>query len=99
VFLISLKAGGTGLNLTGADTVIHFDPWWNPAVEDQATDRAYRIGQKKKVQVIKYVMKDSIEEKIYELQKRKKQLSDQLIQAGESFVTQLTMEEIKELFL
>lgn len=57
VFLISLKAGGTGLNLTGADTVIHFDPWWNPAVEDQATDRAYRIGQKKKVQVIKYVMK------------------------------------------
>lgn len=99
VFLISLKAGGTGLNLTGADTVIHFDPWWNPAVEDQATDRAYRIGQKKKVQVIKYVMKDSIEEKIYELQKRKKQLSDQLIQAGESFVTQLTMEEIKKLFL
>lgn len=99
VFLISLKAGGTGLNLTGADTVIHFDPWWNPAVEDQATDRTYRIGQKKKVQVIKYVMKDSIEEKIYELQKRKKQLSDQLIQAGESFVTQLTMEEIKELFL
>ena len=99
VFLISLKSGGTGLNLTGADTVIHFDPWWNPAVEDQATDRAYRIGQKKKVQVIKYVMKDSIEEKIYELQKRKKQLSDQLIQAGESFVTQLTMEEIKELFL
>lgn len=99
VFLISLKAGGTGLNLTGADTVIHFDPWWNPAVEDQATDRAYRIGQKKKVQVIKYVLKDSIEEKIYELQKRKKQLSDQLIQAGESFVTQLTMEEIKELFL
>ena len=99
VFLISLKAGGTGLNLTGADTVIHFDPWWNPAVEDQATDRAYRIGQKKKVQVIKYVMKDSIEEKIYELQKRKKQLSDQLIQAGESFVTQLTREEIKELFL
>ena len=58
VFLISLKAGGTGLNLTGADTVIHFDPWWNPAVEEQATDRAYRIGQKRKVQVIKYVMKD-----------------------------------------
>ena len=99
VFLISLQAGGTGLNLTAADTVIPFDQWWNPAVEDQATDRAYRIGQKKKVQVIKYVMKDSIEEKIYELQKRKKQLSDQLIQAGESFVTQLTMEEIKELFL
>ena len=99
VFLISLKAGGTGLNLTGADTVIHFDPWWNPAVEDQATDRAYRIGQKKKVQVIKYVMKDSIEEKIYELQKRKKHLSDQLIQAGESFVSCLTIEEIRDLFM
>lgn len=98
VFLISLKAGGTGLNLTGADTVIHFDPWWNPAVEEQATDRAYRIGQKKKVQVIKYVMKDSIEEKIYELQKRKKRLSDELIQAGESFMNQLTIQEIRELF-
>lgn len=98
VFLISLKAGGTGLNLTGADTVIHFDPWWNPAVEDQATDRAYRIGQKKKVQVIKYVMKDSIEEKIYELQKRKKFLSDSVIEAEEVFVNQLTKEEIMSLF-
>lgn len=98
VFLISLKAGGTGLNLTGADTVIHFDPWWNPAVEDQATDRAYRIGQKKKVQVIKYVMKNSIEEKIYELQKRKKQLSDQVIRTGEVFVNQLSEEELMELF-
>ncbi|MDO4167567.1 MAG: DEAD/DEAH box helicase [Eubacteriales bacterium] len=94
VFLVSLKAGGTGLNLTGADTVIHFDPWWNPAVEDQATDRAYRIGQKRKVQVIKYVMKDSIEEKIYELQKRKKNLSDRVIQSGEMFVNQLTSEEL-----
>lgn len=98
VFLISLKAGGTGLNLTGADTVIHFDPWWNPAVEDQATDRAYRIGQKRKVQVIKYVMKDSIEEKIYELQKQKKHLSDQIIQEGEYFVNKLSDEEIRELF-
>ncbi len=98
VFLISLKAGGTGLNLTGADTVIHFDPWWNPAVEDQATDRAYRIGQKKKVHVIKYVMKDSIEEKIYELQKRKKMLSDSVIEAEEVFVNQLTKEEILQLF-
>lgn len=99
VFLISLKAGGTGLNLTGADTVIHFDPWWNPAVEEQATDRAYRIGQKKKVQVIKYVMKDSIEEKIYELQKRKKLLSDSIIEADEVFVNQLTKEELMSLFL
>lgn len=98
VFLISLKAGGTGLNLTGADTVIHFDPWWNPAVEDQATDRAYRIGQKKKVHVIKYVMKDSIEEKIYELQKRKKILSDSVIEAEEVFLNKLTKEELMSLF-
>jgi len=96
--LISLKAGGTGLNLTGADTVIHFDPWWNPAVEEQATDRAYRIGQKRKVQVIKYVTKDSIEEKIYELQKRKKVLSDSVIEADELFVNNLTKDEILELF-
>lgn len=98
LFLISLKAGGTGLNLTGADTVIHFDPWWNPAVENQAADRAYRIGQKKKVNVIKYVMKDSIEEKIYELQKRKKLLSDSVIEAEEIFINQLTKEEIAGLF-
>lgn len=96
--MISLKAGGTGLNLTGADTVIHFDPWWNPAVEEQATDRAYRIGQKRKVQVIKYVTKDSIEEKIYELQKRKKVLSDSVIEADELFVNNLTKDEILELF-
>lgn len=98
VFLISLKAGGTGLNLTGADTVIHFDPWWNPAVEEQATDRAYRIGQKKKVQVIKLIMKDSIEEKIDALQNRKKILSEHVIDSGEVFVNQLTMEELMELF-
>ena len=98
VFLISLKAGGTGLNLTGADTVIHFDPWWNPAVEEQATDRAYRIGQKKKVQVIKLIMKDSIEEKIDALQTRKKLLSENVIEAGEVFVNQLTTEELMELF-
>lgn len=98
VFLISLKAGGTGLNLTGADTVIHFDPWWNPAVEEQATDRAYRIGQKKKVQVIKLITKDSVEEKIDALQKQKKILSDRVIQSGEVFVNKLTMEELMELF-
>ena len=71
VMILSLKAGGTGLNLTGADYVIHYDPWWNPAVEDQATDRAYRIGQKNNVQVYKMITKDSIEEKIYELQRKK----------------------------
>jgi len=79
IFLISLKAGGTGLNLIGADTVIHFDPWWNPAVEEQAEDRAYRIGQDKNVQVIRLITKDTIEEKIYEMQKRKQALSDTVI--------------------
>lgn len=98
VFLVSLKAGGTGLNLIGADTVIHFDPWWNPAVEEQATDRAYRIGQNKKVHVIKYVMKDSIEEKIYQLQRKKKELSDSVIDSGEVFINQLSKEELFELF-
>lgn len=98
VFLISLKAGGTGLNLTGADTVIHLDPWWNPAVEDQATDRAHRIGQKKTVHVIKIVTKGTIEEKIYELQERKRALINQVIQPGETFITGLTEDEIKALF-
>ena len=98
VFLVSLKAGGTGLNLTGADTVIHFDPWWNPAVEEQATDRAYRIGQRRKVQVIRYVMKNSIEEKIYKLQKKKKELSNHVIDTGEVFINQLTKEELFDLF-
>ena len=98
VFLISLKAGGTGLNLTGADMVIHYDPWWNPAVEDQATDRAYRIGQQKNVQVLKFITKDTIEEKIYKLQEKKKSLVDQMIQPGESFLSKLTEEEIRDLF-
>ena len=98
VFLISLKAGGTGLNLTGADMVIHFDPWWNPAVEDQATDRAYRLGQKNNVQVLKFITKDTIEEKIYQLQEKKKSLIDQMIQPGENFLSKLTDEEIAALF-
>ena len=98
VFLISLKAGGTGLNLTGADVVIHYDPWWNPAVEDQATDRAYRIGQKNAVQVIKLISKDSIEEKIYELQQKKKALIDTVIQPGESFLNKMNQEDIRSLF-
>ncbi|MCR5756625.1 MAG: DEAD/DEAH box helicase [Selenomonas sp.] len=98
VFLISLKAGGTGLNLTGADMVIHFDPWWNPAVEDQATDRAYRLGQKNNVQVIRMLAKGTVEEKIYELQQKKKSLIDQMIQPGENFLSRLTDEEIRELF-
>jgi len=98
VFLISLKAGGTGLNLTGADTVIHCDPWWNPAVEDQATDRAHRIGQEKTVHVIKIVTKGTIEEKIYELQEKKKAMINQVIQPGETFITGLSEDEIKSLF-
>ena len=97
-FLISLKAGGTGLNLTGADMVIHFDPWWNPAVEDQATDRAYRIGQKNNVQVLKLIARGTVEEKIYDLQQKKKSLIDQMIKPGENFLTKLTEQEIRELF-
>ena len=72
IFLISLKAGGTGLNLTSAERVIHFDPWWNPAVENQATDRAHRIGQKNEVEVIKIISKDTIEENMMKLKRRKK---------------------------
>ncbi len=98
LFLISLKAGGTGLNLTGADTVIHFDPWWNPAVEDQATDRAHRIGQKSVVEVIKLITKGTIEEKIYKLQNKKKELSESIISTKEVFINSLTKEEIMELF-
>ncbi len=97
VFLISLKAGGTGLNLTGADTVIHYDPWWNPAVEDQATDRAYRIGQKNTVNVIRLLTKNTIEEKIFKLQEKKKDLSDSVIEAKEVFINKLTKEEMEEL--
>jgi len=79
VFLISLKAGGTGLNLTGADMVIHYDPWWNLSAENQATDRTYRIGQKRNVQVYKLITKNSIEEKIYELQQKKAKLIDNML--------------------
>ena len=79
-FLITLKSGGTGLNLTGADTVIHLDIWWNPQVENQATDRAHRIGQTKTVSVIKLITKGTIEERIVELQEKKKILSENLIE-------------------
>ncbi len=98
VFLISLKAGGTGINLTGADTVIHYDPWWNPAVEEQATDRVYRIGQTNTVHVVKLLTKGTIEEKIYKLQKKKRELSDAIIDAKEVFINRLTKEEVEELF-
>lgn len=98
VFLISLKAGGTGLNITGADVVIHFDQWWNPAVMDQASDRAHRIGQKRTVQVINIVAKDSIEERILELQARKKDLIDNVITDGGGYISAMTQEEIMSLF-
>ncbi len=98
VFLISLKAGGTGLNLTGADMVIHYDPWWNVSTENQATDRAYRIGQRNNVQVYKLITKNSIEEKIYKLQERKAKLADEMLDTKTKFVSKLSKEEIMELF-
>ena len=98
VFLISLKAGGTGLNLTGADVVIHYDPWWNMSAQNQATDRAHRLGQEKKVQVFKLFVKHTIEEKIEQLQKRKRDLTEAVVQEGETFINQLSNEELTELF-
>ncbi len=98
IFLISLKAGGTGLNLTAADYVIHYDPWWNPAVEMQATDRAYRIGQTRKVFAYKLISKDSVEEKIVRLQEKKKSLVKTLISTEEAFFKSLTKDDILELF-
>ncbi len=97
-FLISLKAGGLGLNLTAADYVIHLDPWWNPAVEQQATDRAHRIGQDKRVFVYKYIVKNSVEEKILQLQARKRALSEEMISSDTGFVKQLTQEDLEVLF-
>src|ERR1039458_4439257 len=97
VFLISLKAGGVGLNLTGADTVVHFDPWWNPAVEDQATDRAHRIGQTKVVTSYKLITRDTVEEKILLLQNRKREIIQATIGGEEEFAAALNWEEIQEL--
>lgn len=98
VFLISLKAGGVGLNLTGADTVIHYDPWWNPAVMDQASDRAYRIGQTKAVQVIRLAAKGTIEEKILKLQESKRNLADDIVRVNTDTLKSLSNEEIMALF-
>ena len=98
VFLISLKAGGTGLNLTGADMVIHYDPWWNLSAESQATDRAYRIGQKNNVQVYKLITKNSIEEKIYDLQQKKSKLIDDVLSTNTTFINRLSKDDILNLF-
>ena len=97
VFLISLKAGGTGLNLTGADTVIHFDPWWNPAVEDQATDRAHRIGQSRVVTSYKLITRGTVEEKILALQQRKRELVAATLTGEEAFTGSLNWDELQEL--
>jgi hypothetical protein len=99
VFLISLKAGGTGLNLTGADTVILYDLWWNPAVEQQAADRAHRMGQKNIVQVIRLVAQGTVEDKMYELQQRKKNLIDEVIQPGQEALSALTERDLREILM
>jgi SNF2 family DNA or RNA helicase len=97
IFLISLKAGGTGLNLTGADMVIHFDPWWNPAVEAQATDRAYRIGQNRTVYSIKLITRGTIEEKVLAMQDRKRAVIDATLENDEQVMEKLSWEDVQEL--
>lgn len=99
LFLISLKAGGTGLNLTGADTVILYDLWWNPAVEQQAADRAHRMGQENEVHIIRLIAKGTIEEKITQLQHKKKSLIDEVIHSGEDTLSTMTEEDIKEILM
>ncbi len=99
IFILSLKAGGVGLNLTRANHVFHFDRWWNPAVENQATDRAFRIGQKKNVQVHKFVCAGTLEEKIHDLIERKKALAEQVVGAGEQWLTELDTDNLRELLM
>ena len=98
IFVLSLKAGGTGLNLTAANHVFHFDRWWNPAVENQATDRAFRIGQTRNVQVHKFVCVGTLEEKIDEMIERKEEVAGQVVGAGEAWLTELSNEQLKDLF-
>jgi len=98
IFLLSLKAGGIGLNLTAANHVFHFDRWWNPAVENQATDRAFRIGQTKDVHVHKFVTLGTLEERIDEMIERKLLLSSQIVGSGEQWITELSTDQLKELF-
>jgi SNF2 family DNA or RNA helicase len=96
LFLISLRAGGTGLNLTAADYVVHLDPWWNPAVEDQASDRAHRIGQTRPVTIYRLVMQDSIEEKIVQLHRGKRELAAELLEGADT-AGRLTEQQLLEL--
>ena len=98
LFLISLKAGGSGLNLTSAQAVIHYDPWWNMSAKNQATDRAHRIGQQETVQVFSLIMKNTIEEKIMELQMQKKNLADTFVEGNEGSITGMSLEDMKSLF-
>jgi SNF2 family DNA or RNA helicase len=98
IFLLSLKAGGIGLNLTAANHVFHFDRWWNPAVENQATDRAFRIGQTKDVHVHKFVTLGTLEERIDEMIERKLLLSSQIVGSGEQWITELSTDQLKEVF-
>jgi SNF2 family DNA or RNA helicase len=98
VFLLSLKAGGTGLNLTAANHVVHLDRWWNPAVENQATDRAFRIGQTRNVQVRKFICAGTLEEKIDEMIEQKKALADLVITDGEGWLTELSTRELRKVF-
>jgi SNF2 family DNA or RNA helicase len=98
IFILSLKAGGTGLNLTRASHVFHYDRWWNPAVEDQATDRAFRIGQTRNVQVHKLICSGTLEERIDDMIESKKQLAQQIVGTGESWLTELSTDELKNLF-
>jgi SNF2 family DNA or RNA helicase len=95
IFLISLKAGGLGLNLTAADYVIHLDPWWNPAIEQQASDRVHRIGQKNRVFIYKYIIKSSVEERILDLQKEKRKLSENIITSEKSLIRKLDINDLK----
>jgi len=97
-FLISLKAGGVGLNLTAADYVIHLDPWWNPAVEMQASDRAHRIGQDKPVFIFKLIARDTVEEKILQLQEKKRSLVASLVTTEAGFFKSLSAEDVRQLF-
>jgi SNF2 family DNA or RNA helicase len=98
VFILSIKAGGVGLNLTRANHVFHFDRWWNPAVENQATDRAFRIGQTRNVQVYKYLCAGTMEERIDEMIERKRALAEQIVGTSEAWITELSTEQLRDLF-
>jgi len=98
LFVLSLKAGGTGLNLVAANHVFHYDRWWNPAVENQATDRAFRIGQTKTVQVHKFICMGTLEERIDQMVEEKRELAEKVVEAGEVWLTELSNQQLKDLF-